>query len=242
MKKMIKFGDIEIEKQTFHQHKESISIKNINTNKITVSNKDSFDKNGFKSFIGYKDAKKIDICVYFDGTKYMSFLRKDDELLERHNEICKKVKNSLKKDFHSEPVYNEKYLKTKIKSYDGKINTSFQNNKIPKEDSQCICLSVVLMNFVFITGKNNYPQVVLEKCKYGVKERKIPKYITDHIEISSDSDRENPNEEKSHEENSGKEKSEEKNFKNTDITHILKLIFKAYEKYFSCFFLFCVYI
>ena len=93
----------------------------------------------------------------------MSFLRKDDELLERYNEICKKVKNSLKKDFHSEPVYNEKYLKAKIKSYDGKINRNFQNNKIPKEDSQYICLSVVSINFVFITSKNNYPQVVFRK-------------------------------------------------------------------------------
>ena len=29
MKKIIKFGDIEIEKQKFHQHKEPISIKKI---------------------------------------------------------------------------------------------------------------------------------------------------------------------------------------------------------------------
>ena len=34
----------------------------------------------------------------------------------------KKVKNSLKNEFDSEPVYNEKYLKAKIKSYNGNIN------------------------------------------------------------------------------------------------------------------------
>ena len=35
----------------------------------------------------------------FDGTKYMSFLIKDDELLKKkHNEIWEKVENSLKKD------------------------------------------------------------------------------------------------------------------------------------------------
>ena len=47
----------------------------------------------------------------------------------------KKVKNSLKKEFDSEPVYNEKYLKAKLKSNNGKINTIFRNNKIPKEGS-----------------------------------------------------------------------------------------------------------
>ena len=48
--------------------------------------------------------------------------------------------------------------------------------------------------------------MLLEDCKYVVKEKKIPKYIVDNIEISSDSDREN-----SDEENSDKETSDEEN-------------------------------
>ena len=99
-----------------------------------------------------------------------------------------------KKEFLSEPVYNEKYLKAKIKSYNGKINTNFRDNKIPKEGSQFICLSVVSIDSRFRTGKNYYPQVFLEECKYVVKEKKIPKYIIDDIEISSDSDKENSDE------------------------------------------------
>ena len=47
----------------------------------------------------------------------MFFLIKDDELLEKYNEIQEKVKNSIKKEFNSEPVYNEKYLKTKKKIF-----------------------------------------------------------------------------------------------------------------------------
>ena len=39
---------------------------------------------------------------------------KNDELWEKYNKIWKKVKNSIKKEFESEPVYNEKYLKVKI--------------------------------------------------------------------------------------------------------------------------------
>ena len=34
----------------------------------------------------------------FDETKYMSFLIKDDELLEKYSEIWDKVSNSMKKD------------------------------------------------------------------------------------------------------------------------------------------------
>ena len=117
-KTIIKFGDSEIQKQKFHLYKGPISIKYIDINNIVVvSNKISFDKKGFKYFIGYKDAKKIrplyiflpKMSAYrkdFDENKFVSFLIKDDELLEKYIEIWEKVKNSFKKEFDSEPVYN----------------------------------------------------------------------------------------------------------------------------------------
>ena len=92
----------------------------------------------------------------------MSFLIKDVELFEKYYEICEKVSNKVKKGFDSEPVYNETYLKTKIKSYEGKISANFYNDKIPKEGSQCIFPSVILIDSVYRTGKHYYPQVFLE--------------------------------------------------------------------------------
>ena len=44
----------------------------------------------------------------------------------------KEVSKVIKKEFDSKPVYNERYLKTKIKSYNGKINTNFYKNKNTK--------------------------------------------------------------------------------------------------------------
>ena len=69
-----------------------------------------------------------------------------------------------------------------------------------------------MIDSVFRTGNNYYPQVFLEECKYVVKEKKMSKVIIDNIEISSDSNEEN---------------SDEENLKNT---HIVKLIFKVYRK------------
>ena len=65
----------------------------------------------------------------FDKAKYMSCLIKDDELLETFNEIWEKVCNSIKKGFDSEPVYNGKYLKTKIKSFFFKKKKNLMRNK-----------------------------------------------------------------------------------------------------------------
>ena len=64
---------------------------------------------------------------------------------------------------------------------------------------------MILLDSVFRTDKNYYSQVSLEEYKYVVKEKKIPKYITDDTEMSSDSDRENFDEESSGRENSDRE-------------------------------------
>ena len=78
----------------------------------------------------------------------MSLLIKDDELLEKYNEIWENVKNSIKKESDSEPAYNEKYLKAKIKSCNGKINTNVHNNGTLKEGSQFIFLSILYLEQV----------------------------------------------------------------------------------------------
>ena len=52
IEKVQKLGDFEIQIQKFYQHEEPASIKNIDINKIVVSNKVSFGHKRFKYFIG----------------------------------------------------------------------------------------------------------------------------------------------------------------------------------------------
>ena len=57
-------------------------------------------------------------------------------------------------------IGNEKDLKPEKKYCNGEIKTSFHYNEIPKESSQCIYLSVILINSVYRKEKDCYPQVV----------------------------------------------------------------------------------
>ena len=65
----------------------------------------------------------------FDETKCMSFLINNEK-------IGNKVSKNIKTGFGSKPADNEKYLKTKIKFYTGKVNTNSRINEVPKEGSQ----------------------------------------------------------------------------------------------------------
>ena len=157
--------------------------KNIVISEIVVSRKISLGKKGCKHFIGYKDTKKIrPLCIHLPKWVNIEenlmklnscvFFIKGDELLEKYNEIWEKLQSTLKKLIVNQYIYNEKYWKAKIKSYNGEINTNLHNIKIPKEGCHCICWRVILIDSDFRTGKNYYTQVFLEECKYVVKKKK----------------------------------------------------------------------
>ena len=62
----------------------------------------------------------------------------------------------MQKGFKYEPVYGNKYINVKIKSYGYTRNASFQDKKIPKDNVHHSCLSAILLKFVFKVGKKYY--------------------------------------------------------------------------------------
>ena len=96
---------------------------------------------------------------HFDnGNKTMSFYASDNKLLKKCNKIWEKVRNLMGIKSDSEPVYGDKYIKTKIKSYESRINTSFQGKNIPKENASYKCLSLIMLDSV-----NKVNKVIMPK-------------------------------------------------------------------------------
>ena len=60
---------------------------------------------------------------------------------------------------------------------------------MPKENTPCTCLSIIMLDSVIKAKKKYYPQTLLEECKYEQKRIKIENLIDDDLEKSeSDSD------------------------------------------------------
>ena len=76
------------------------------------------------------------------------FFIEDDGLLQKYNTIQDKVSADIKKkEFHSESVYNKKFLKTKIKSHGDKV-TDIYDKEIRKVGSNHVCLAVITLDSV----------------------------------------------------------------------------------------------
>ena len=65
---------------------------------------------------------------YFKNNKKMSFLADDDVIL-KYNKIGKKVEKLLSVEFDSQPVYDEKWIKTSVKTFEEKVLQNLQTMK-----------------------------------------------------------------------------------------------------------------
>ena len=131
--KTLKFNNIRLNKKEFHKSKEPIDLMSVNVDQIVVSDKFKHSDEGFKYFIGYQEGEIVKpLCItlpqmsghvkYFEyGGKKMSFSIKNDEVWEKYKQTWGLIKNKLGIKFHSSPVHDKKYLKTKVKEYDGVI-------------------------------------------------------------------------------------------------------------------------
>ena len=126
--KTLKFDNIWVNKKEFHKSKQPINLDLVNVDQIVVSDKFKHSDDGFKYFIGYKEGEIVkSLCIILsqmsgyikyleNGGKNMSFVTKDDDILDKYNEIWDKIKETLRIKFHSMPVYNEKYIKAKVRN------------------------------------------------------------------------------------------------------------------------------
>ena len=109
-KEILMIGDIEIEINTFQRHKSPIFLKDVDIEKVLVSNNIFSSEKNYKYYFGYlySDYKvkpltvmlpkaSANIIRYGGQTKWMYFLIEDDDLSEKYNTIWDKVSADIKK-------------------------------------------------------------------------------------------------------------------------------------------------
>ena len=152
--KTLKFNNININKKEFHRSKQAIYLDLVDTGKIVVSERFKHSEEGFKYFAGYQEDEIKPLCIilpqmngyikYFqNGGKNMSFLIGNIEVWEKYEEIWNVVKNKL----------NIKYLKTKVREFDGNIKTNFLGNNVPKENTYYTCTACITIDSVMKMNK-----------------------------------------------------------------------------------------
>ena len=167
----IKFAHKEVDKKKFYSSKEAILLDSVDLSKIVVSSRWKLNDTTYKYFRGYLNNDVIKpLCIilpqmngyikYFDdGGKNISFVTDDEKDYEKYDEIWNVVKGLLKLKFTTSPIRNDKYILAKLKIFKKKNITTFNNNNIvPIEKNNYICISAIDIDSVLKIDKKTYPQ------------------------------------------------------------------------------------
>ena len=128
------------------------------------------------------------ITYFENGGNNMSFLCKNSEVWYKYEEIWNVIKHKLHIKFHSQPIYENRYSKTKVREFDDNIKTNFIRNNIPKQNTYYTCIACITIENVIKMNKKIYPQVYLEECKYRIKKINTPRSVNIELETDSESD------------------------------------------------------
>ena len=101
----------------------------------------------------------------------------------------------MKIDFNTKTTYgdgDDKYIKTKIKTYKDNITTNFYNKKgskkVPEEKIPHKCLSIIILDSVPYAYEKYRPQIFLEECKYVQEKIKTKNFIDEELKPESYTD------------------------------------------------------
>ena len=193
----IKFADATMDKKEFYSSKHTLSLKDVQLDKIVTSNKWKINETTFKYYAGYcKDGLIRPLCVimpqmngyikYFsDGGKNMSFVSDDKEVYDKYGAIWTKIGKLLKLNFSVNAIRDDKYVCCKLKIFGGVVWSTFTDDVLPVEKQCYLCIAAIDIDSVLKVDKKVYPQAYLEQCKYKLKKRKPVDFIdTDIIDDS----------------------------------------------------------
>ena len=167
----LKFDDNVVNKKDFHASKEEIALNVIDSSKVLISNKFKLNDDDCKYFIGYLHDDNVikSLCIvlpqmnghikYFDnGRKNMSFSIEDESVCLKYTKIWHEIKKVLNIKFYSQPIHDDKYVKTKVKTFIRQLIHFFLIIKFQKKE----VITFVLQQFILILCSKG--EKIILKC------------------------------------------------------------------------------
>ena len=104
----------------------------------------------------------------------MSFRIDDEKLFEKYKAIWTKIE-----DFKNIPVYDDRYIKTKLRTYGNKVYTNFRCLKVLEDDTECKYSYSI--DSIPVYKNKYYLQIYLDNCSYKITSKQITDYLDDNL-------------------------------------------------------------
>ena len=191
---MVKSGEREIAKVRFYAAKRPIKTWDVNVGNIVIS-KLVKTKTNSKYLIGYLDEtiralilkmpKMTGYVMTFKveegNNKLMPFRIDNGKLLEKYKAIWTRIEDFKNIKLNALPVYDDRYIKTKIRTFGNKVYTNFCGLTVPEDDIQCGSFTIFSIDSLLVYNKKYYLQVYLGNCAYEIVNKQITDYLDENL-------------------------------------------------------------
>ena len=78
-------------------------------------------------------------------------------------------------------MYDDRYIKTKIRTYDDKVYTNFRGLIMPGDDIDYEYFTVISIDSLLVYENKYYLQVYLDNCAYKIANKEMTDYLDEHL-------------------------------------------------------------
>ena len=82
---------------------------------------------------------------------------------------------------NSSPVYNERYISTKIRTFGDKVYANFRGLNLPKDDIECESFIGICIDFLLVYDKDYYLELYLDNFAYKVVNKQMTDYLGENL-------------------------------------------------------------
>ena len=111
----------------------------------------------------------------------LSFRINGDKLSEKYKTIWTKIESLKNIELNVLPVYDDRYLKTKIRTYGDIVYTNLRSLNVLEDDTECKSFTFASVDYLLVYDKKIYLLVYLDNCASKIVEKQIIDYLDDNL-------------------------------------------------------------
>ena len=97
--------------------------------------------------------------------------------MEKYKAICTKIKDLKNIELNALPVYDDRYIKTSIRTYGDKVYTNFRGLNVLEDYIECESFTVISIDSLLIYENKYYLQVYLDNFAYKIANKQMTDYL-----------------------------------------------------------------
>ena len=130
---------------------------------------------GYVKTFGVRGRDKIKI------NKLISFRINDEKLLETYKTIWTNIEDLKNIRLKASPVYDDRYIKTKIRTYGHKVYNNFRGLNVPVDDIECESFAIIFIDSLLVYENECYQQVYLDNFAYKIVNAEMVDYLGENL-------------------------------------------------------------